>query len=260
MKLKNKVAVITGGGRGIGRAIAERFAQEGAAVFLTSRTEEELKAAAKAIGKAGGKAAYQAADISREEEVASLVAAARKELGQIDILVNNAGTLGPMKPIVETTPEEWDRVMAVNLRSAFLLTRAVLGEMMERKSGVILNISTTAAKQAHPLSSSYASSKAGMIALTRVTATEAGRSGVRVNCICPGAVDGTKMWAEVSEGVQKAFKVSHEEFTRQAYEGTQLGRALNPGEIAAAALFLCSDEAAAITGQAVNVDGGLVFF
>jgi NAD(P)-dependent dehydrogenase (short-subunit alcohol dehydrogenase family) len=209
MKLKDKVAVITGGGRGIGRAIAERFAQEGAAVFLASRTEEELKAAAEAIGKAGGRAGFLAADISQESEVEKVVASARKEFGQIDILVNNAGTLGPMKPIVETTPEEWDRVMAVNLRSAFLLTRAVMSEMMERKSGAILNISTSAAKQAHPLSSTYASSKAGMIALTRVAATEAGRSGVRVNCICPGAVDGTKMWAEVSEGVQKAFKVTH---------------------------------------------------
>ncbi len=260
MKLKDQTTIVTGGGRGIGRAIGERFAKEGAAVFLTSRTEDELRQVSDGISKAGGKAAFLAADVSQEADVEKVVAAARKEFGQIDILVNNAGILGPMKPIAETSTEEWDRVMAVNLRSAFLLTRAVLPEMMERKRGVILNISTTAAKMAHALSSTYASSKAGMLALTRVAASEAGRSGVRVNSICPGPVDGTKMWAEVSEGVQREFKISHEEFTQQAYNMTQLGRPLSPEEIAAAALFLCSDEAGSITGQSINADAGSMVF
>ena len=260
MKLKDQVAIITGGGRGIGRAIAERFAREGAAVFLTSRTESQLQSAADAIKKNGGKAGFLASDVGREDDLEKVVAAARQKFGQVDILVNNAGILGPVKPVAETSATEWDHVMAVNLRSAFLLTRAVLPGMLERKRGVILNVSTVAAKLSFPLGSTYAASKAGLIALTRVTSAEVSSAGVRVNAICPGPVDGTEMWQELGDGIASATGMTREQFQQQAYGNIHLGRPLTLEEIAGAALFLCSDEAAGITGQAINADGGMVFY
>ncbi len=259
MRLKDRVALITGGGRGIGRAIAERFAAEGAAVFLTARTEDELKAAAHAVTASSGRAAYLVADIGTEDAVETIVSAARKEFGRIDILVNNAGILGPVKPLTAITAGEWDRVLSVNLRSAFLLTRAVMPEMMERKSGNILNISTIAAKTAYPMTVTYAVSKAGMLALTRTTAAEGGPAGVRANTLCPGPVEGGDMWLELGDAIEKVAGLPSDKFRAQAYDSLLLKRPVSLEEVAATAAFLCSDEAAGITGQAVNVDGGQVY-
>jgi len=150
MLLQGKVAVVTGGGRGIGRAIARRFAAEGAAVLIASRTEAELRHVASEIEQAGGKSAWVAGDVAREADCAHIVAAARDRLGAVDILVNNAGDYGPVKPVEEISPEEWDRVIAVHLRGAFLLTRLVLPEMYRRKSGAVVNISSLSAKSAFP--------------------------------------------------------------------------------------------------------------
>ena len=258
MRLKDRVVLITGG-RGIGRAIAERFAAEGATVYLTARTEKELEETVTAITEAGGKAAYMAADIATEEAVESVVSAARKEFGRVDILVNNAGILGPVKPLTAITAEEWDRVLAVNLRSAFLLTRSVMPGMMERKSGNILNISTIAAKTAYPMTVTYAVSKAGMLALTRTTAAEGGPVGVRANTLCPGPVEGGDMWLELGDAIEKVAGLPSDKFRAQAYDGLLLKRPVSLEEVAATAAFLCSDEAAGITGQAVNVDAGQVY-
>ncbi|MBI4462847.1 MAG: SDR family NAD(P)-dependent oxidoreductase, partial [Acidobacteria bacterium] len=180
MRLKDRVAVITGGGRGIGRAIAERFAREGAAVLLASRTKSQLEDAAKAIRQAGGRVAYEVADVSLEADVARLVQSAEQQFGRIDILVNNAGIYGPVRELHTVTPEEWDRVLAINLRSAYLMTHAVLPGMLGHRRGVILNMSTVSAKQAYAWSGPYAASKAGMIALTRAVAAEVGQAGIRV--------------------------------------------------------------------------------
>jgi 3-oxoacyl-[acyl-carrier protein] reductase len=237
MQLKGQVALITGGGRGIGRAIAERFAREGAAVALASRTEAELEATRETIRRAGGRAACFPGDVSQEAFVTRLVDETRQQLGEIGVLVNNAGIYGPLKPIYELATEDWDRVLSINLRGAFLLTRAVLPGMVQRGRGVVLNISSDSGKHAYPLSGGYAVSKAGLIALTRAAAADVSRQGVRVNALCPGPVKGTRMWEELGAGLQQAFQL-----------------------IAAAALFLCSEEASAITGQAVNVDGGTVFY
>lgn len=260
MKLEGQVAVITGGGRGIGRAIAERFAREGAAVMLASRTETELKAAVAAIQKEGGRAASLAGDIGEEAMVARLVEKTRRQWGEIDILVNNAGIYGPVKPLGEVTAEEWDRVMSVNLRSAFLLTRAVLPVMAKRGRGVVLNISSVSGKHAFAFDGAYAASKAGLLALTRTAAAEVARGGVRVNALCPGPVEGTRMWEEVGQGLQKALNLSGKQLMEQTNAQLLQGRPQKPEEVAAAAVFLCSEEASAITGQAVNVDGGLVFY
>jgi NAD(P)-dependent dehydrogenase (short-subunit alcohol dehydrogenase family) len=260
MKLTDQVAIITGGGRGIGRAIAERFAREGAAVVITSRTPGQLEETSRAIRQGGGRVASEVADVSQESEVARVVESAARQFGPIHLLVNNAGMYGPVRELQAITPEEWDQVLGVNLRSAYLMTRAVLPGMLDRRRGVILNISTVSAKHAYPWSGPYAASKAGMIALTRAVAAEVARSGVRVNALCPGPVRGTAMWHEVGHELARKMGITIEELGRQTRESILQGRPQETEEVAAAALFLCSDEASAITGQALNVDGGTVFY
>jgi NAD(P)-dependent dehydrogenase (short-subunit alcohol dehydrogenase family) len=259
MLLSNQVALITGSGRGIGRAMARLFAQEGASVFLTARTETELTATAAEINKAGS-AAYLVADLAVESSCVSLVSAAREKFGRINILVNNAGHYGPVVPVEDYPLSEFDRVISVHLRAAFLLSKLVLPEMYARGSGVILNISSLSAKSAFAWGSAYAAAKAGLLRLTRVTAAEGARKGVRVNAICPGPVTETVMSKELGAVLARKLGVSPED-QLQGFLNTLLqGRGQTAEEIARAALFLCSEQSSAITGQAINVDGGAAFF
>jgi NAD(P)-dependent dehydrogenase (short-subunit alcohol dehydrogenase family) len=284
MKLKDKVAIVTGSGRGIGRAIARRFAAEGAAVLVTARTAAECDAVAREINAAaagasargsgagsgaasadaaatgaGGRAVAVAADVSRVADCERILAAARQHFGRVDILVNNAGVYGPVKPIEEVTPEEWDATQAVNLRSAFVLMRLVLPEMYARRSGAIVNISSISAKAAFPWGGAYAASKAGMLGLTRIAAAEAARQGVRVNAICPGPVFETRMSQELGAELSRRMGMDNEKQKEDFIQGVLQGRPQTADEIAAAALFLASDEASAITGQSLNVDGGVIY-
>jgi NAD(P)-dependent dehydrogenase (short-subunit alcohol dehydrogenase family) len=260
MLLAGKVAVITGGGRGIGRAVALKFAGEGAAVVVAARTKSEIEAVAKEIGDARGRAAAVPADVAEEKNCEYLIRAAEAQFGRVDILVNNAGEYGPVKPIEEITPQEWDRVIAVHLRGAYLLTRLVLPGMYARASGAILNISSLSAKSAFGWGSPYAAAKAGMLGLTRVAAAEAARKGVRVNAICPGPVTETKMSKDLGKTLAERIGVSEEKQLASFLETVLQGRGQTADEIAAAALFLCSDHASAITGQSLNVDGGTAFY
>lgn len=266
MLLENKVALITGSGRGIGRAIARLFAQEGASVFLTARTEKELAATAQEIkGQKRSEArrapaAYAVADLIREADCVRVVKAAKKEFGRIDVLVNNAGHYGPVVPVQDYPLPEFDKVIAVHLRAAFLLSKLVLPEMYARGSGLILNISSLSAKAAFAWGSAYAAAKAGMLGLTRVTAAEAGRKGVRVNALCPGPVTETVMSQELGATLAKKLGVSPKEQLEGFLNTLLQGRAQTADEVARAALFLCSDQSSAITGQAINVDGGAAFF
>jgi NAD(P)-dependent dehydrogenase (short-subunit alcohol dehydrogenase family) len=260
MLLAEKVAVITGGGRGIGRAIALRFAGEGAAVVVAARTKSEIEAVAQEVRKAGGRAAAIPADVADENDCERLIHEAASHFGRVDILVNNAGEYGPVKPVEEIVPAEWDRVIAVHLRGAYLLTRLVLPGMYARGSGVILNISSLSAKSAFGWGSPYAAAKAGMLGLTRVAAAEAARKGVRVNAICPGPVTETKMSKDLGQTLAERLGVSKEDQLSGFLNTILQGRGQTANEIAAAALFLCSDQASAITGQALNVDGGAAFF
>ena len=259
MLLQGRIAIVTGGGRGIGRAIARRFAAEGAAVLVAARTESEVRAVAAEIESAGGRAAYVAGDVSREKDCAHIASVAEDRLGGVGILVNCAGDYGPVKPVEEIAPEEWDRVIATHLRGAFLLTRLVLPGMYERGAGVILNISSISAKAAFPWGAPYAAAKAGMLALTRITAAESARRGVRVNAICPGPVTETKMSQELGIAIGARLGLSPEAELKQFLESILQGRGQTVEEIAAAATFLASDQASAITGQSLNVDGGAVF-
>jgi NAD(P)-dependent dehydrogenase (short-subunit alcohol dehydrogenase family) len=265
MRLHNQTALITGSGRGIGRAIARLFAEEGASVFLTARTEEQLASTAQEINKAREspaniRAAYLPADLTQEADCRRLFDAARKEFGRIDILVNNAGHYGPVVPVEEYPLAEFEKVIAVHLRAAFLLSQLVLPEMYARGSGIILNISSLSAKSAYAWGSAYAAAKAGMLGLTRVAAAEAARKGVRINAICPGPVTETEMSKDL--GATLAKKLGMDPKTQlDGFLSTLLqGRGQTAAEIAHAALFLCSDASSAITGQSINVDGGAAFF
>jgi NAD(P)-dependent dehydrogenase (short-subunit alcohol dehydrogenase family) len=260
MLLEKKVALITGSGRGIGRAIAKLFAKEGACVFLTARTEAELAAAAKEIAAEGGKASYAPADLAREVDCARVAATAREKFGRVDILVNNAGHYGPVVPVEEYPLEEFDKVIAVHLRAAFVLSKLVLPEMYARKSGVILNISSLSAKAAFGWGSAYAAAKAGLLGLTRVMAGEASRQGVRVNAICPGPVTETEMSKELGKTLAEKLGVSPEEQLKGFLSSLLQGRGQTAMEIAQAALFLCSEMSSAMVGQSINVDGGAAFF
>ena len=260
MLLQNKVALITGSGRGIGRAMAKLFAQEGARVFLTARTDAELSATAKEIVAAHGEAAYITADLTREADCPHVVAAARQKFARIDILVNNAGHYGPVVPVADYPLEEFDSVIAVHLRAAFVLSKLVLPEMYARKSGIILNISSLSAKSAFGWGSAYAAAKAGLLGLTRVMAAEASRQGVRVNAICPGPVTETVMSKELGNTLAEKLGVSPEEQLKGFLNSILQGRGQTAMEIAQAALFLCSDMSTAIVGQSINVDGGAAFF
>jgi NAD(P)-dependent dehydrogenase (short-subunit alcohol dehydrogenase family) len=260
MQLRDRVALITGSGRGIGRAIAQLFAKEGAAVFLTARTEKELSATAGEISSGGGRAAFAPADLVQEAECTHVVAACREKFGRIDILVNNAGHYGPVVPVEEYPLAEFDKVIAIHLRAAFLLSKLVLPEMYARSSGVILNISSLSAKAAYSWGSAYAAAKAGMLGLTRVTAAEGARKGVRVNAICPGPVTETQMSKNLGAVLAKKMGVSAEEQLAGFLNGLLQGRAQTAEEIARAALFLCSEQSSAMTGQSVNIDGGVAFY
>jgi 3-hydroxybutyrate dehydrogenase len=260
MLLQGQTVLITGSGRGIGRAIAHLFAKEGASVFLTARTQEQLTSTAAEISNAGGYAAFMAADIAKEESCRRLVHAAREKYGPVSILVNNAGHYGPVAPVEEYSLADFDDVIAVHLRATFLLTQLVLPEMYAHEYGVILNISSLSAKSAFPWGSAYAAAKAGMLGLTRVTAAEAARKGVRVNAICPGPVTETVMSKELGATLAKKIGVSSEEQLAGFLQSILQGRGQTADEIARAALFLCSEASSAITGQSINVDGGAAFF
>lgn len=260
MLLNGQVAIVTGAGRGIGRGIALRFAREGCSILLAARTQKEIDAVAAEIKAHGGKAAAFAGDVSRESDCQNIVEAARKHFHRIDILVNNAGILGPVKAVEEISPKEWDEVITVNLRGPFLLSRLVLPQMYERSSCTIINISSVAAKAAFQWNSPYAASKAGLVGFTRTLAAEAARKGVRVNAICPGPVPETEMSQALGKALADRLHADPEQLFKGFLESILQGKPQTAADVADAALFLASSQSVAITGQTLNVDGGMSFY
>ena len=260
MLLTGQVAIVTGGGRGIGRAIAARFAREGCAVLLAARTQAQVDSVAAELKSEGHKAAAIAVDVSQESGCQAIVDAARKQFDRIDILVNNAGVLGPVKAVEEMSAKEWDEVIAVNLRGPFLLSRLVLPEMYQRGSGAIINISSVAAKAAFQWNSPYAASKAGLVGFTRTLAAEAARKGVRVNAICPGPVPETEMSQALGKALADRLHADQDALFKGFLERILQGKPQTAADVADAALFLASSQSAAITGQTLNVDGGMSFY
>ena len=255
MKLDGKATIVTGGGRGIGRVIALRFASEGAAVLVAGTTVEAVEAVAQEIRERGGRALAVSTDVADESQVERMVSSAMSEFGGIDILVNNAGIAGPTALVPEVSREDWDRTLAVNLTGAFLCAKHALPGMIERRSGSIINITSIAGLRAYALRSPYAASKWAMIGLTRTLAEEAGRYNITVNAIAPGPVRGPRI-DSVIRNRAAAMNRSVEEVEREYVEPTALKRMVEEDDIAAMALFLASEEGRNITGETINISGG----
>lgn len=247
MRLQDRVALVTGGGSGIGRAVCLRFAQEGAHVIAADWHEDRAQETAALVEAAGGAAHGVRADVSREDDVAALVDAAQLRFGPVDILVNNAA-ISDGDDIRTISVEQWDRNLAVVLRSVFLCTKAVLPGMIAQRRGSVVNIASVngqAALGGEP----YSAAKAGVINLTKNLAVKYGAYGVRANVIAPGTVE-TPIWQARLDEQPDIFE--------RLTAWYPLGRIGQPEDIANAALFLASEEAAWVTGAVLNVDGGLM--
>jgi NAD(P)-dependent dehydrogenase (short-subunit alcohol dehydrogenase family) len=248
--LNEKVALITGGGRGIGRAIALAFARQGARVAVAARTREQVESVAQEIG---GNAIALVCDVANPDSVKEIFADLKP-----DILVNNAG-IAESATLSNTTDELWHRHLAINLSGTFYCTRAALPAMLEKGWGRIINIASIAAKTGAPYISAYAASKHGVLGLTRSVALEVGASGVTVNAICPGYVD-TEMVSRGVEQITTKTGRSAEEALDAIKKMSPQNRLVTPEEVATLALLLASDEGRGINGQGINIDGGSVLF
>lgn len=255
LKLKDKTALITGASRGIGRSIALGFAAEGARVAVTARTTQDLDSLVQQIRALGREAVAIPADLLELSTVPGLIGLAERELGSLDILVNNAGLGGSSnpKPVIEFDDEFWNRSLALNLTAPYLLCKAVLPSMIEREGGRIINIASLASRTPQIHGVAYATSKHGMLGLTRTLALEIAKDGITVNAICPGPVQ-TEM---NDRRIQYDSERLGIEFSELEARLTPIGRRLQPQEIVPMAILLASDESAAITGQAFNICGGM---
>jgi len=255
MRLADKVAIVTGSGRGIGKGIAVKFAQEGAKVLIVDIDPKTAEATATEIQKAGGQARWRKVDVTKEAEVKDMVAFALREFGQIDILVNNAGIV-QAAPFLELTEQDWDAILAVNLKGVVLCTKAVVAEMMKRKSGKIINIASRAGKVGIAHMASYCASKFAVVGLTQSNAMEFAPH-ITVNAICPGIVM-TYMWEEyLPVTLGKIRGLSPKEMQQSRLATVPMGRPQYPEDVAKVALFLASSDADYITGLAIMDTGGM---
>lgn len=254
-RLAGKVAIITGASKGTGAVMARQFAEEGARVLLTARSEDAVKEAAEA---AGNGAIGMRCDVTREEDVVAMVDRALDAFGHVDILLNNAVIPGKDLHVWEQTLENWNAVFAICITAPMLTSREVLKRsMMERRTGSIINFSSTAGWTGMPRKSHYVSSKAGLRALTKVIATEAGPYGVRCNCLVPGGIE-TDLWKNWGIRMAGEQGITFEEWKTQNLSSVPLQTISQPEDIGNLALFLASDESRTITGQSINCDAGSI--
>jgi len=247
MRFRDRKVLVTGSGRGIGQAIALAFAAEGAAVAVNAAHQATAEDTATRIRHAGGKAIAIEADVTSEDQVERMVARVVRELGGLDILVNNAGTSHPIIPTLEQKTADFDRVIATNLRSAYVCCKAAGKVMVPQHSGKIVNVASISGLTGQPMRTGYAPSKAAMINMTMALAVEWGRHGINVNAVSPGHVLTELVRGSISKGV----------FSEEALVNrTALGRLSTPEDVAAAVLFLASEEARSITGHNLVVDCG----
>jgi NAD(P)-dependent dehydrogenase (short-subunit alcohol dehydrogenase family) len=255
MQLEGRVAIVTGAGGGIGRAIALRFAREGAAVVVSGPRKENVESVTAEVWALPGRARAAIADVRDEGAVARMVEAAVAEFGTIDILVNNAGIAGPTAPVHELRSDDWDHVIGVNLTGAYLCAKHVVPHMIARRAGGIINITSIAGLIGYPLRSPYAASKWGMIGLTRTWALELGGHGITVNAIAPGSVRGARI-NRVIAARAAAQGLPEAEVEREFLRPTALKRMVEEDEIAAVAVFLVAETGRNITGETLNVSAG----
>jgi len=245
MKLGGKVAIITGGGRGIGKAISLKFAEQGAKVVINAHTDiNAMIKTAKEIRSLGSNSLPIAADVSNEKNVKEMVGTTIREFGKIDILVNNAGIFRPA-PIKRLSVEDWDAVINVNLKGAFLCSKHVGQQMIRQKSGVIINVASIAGLIPVVYSGAYSPSKAGLISLTQVLAIEWAKYNIRVNAICPGSIQ-TALTNTEWAGKKREARI----------KTIPLKRFGKPEEVAKTAVFLACNDSSYVTGHALVVDGG----
>ena len=261
MRLKDKVAIVTGGGRGIGKAISLTFASEGATVVVAARTLSKLEETAEEIKSKGGRATAIQTDVSDEKQVQQMVAQTLDEHGQIDILVNNSGIGGPTARVVDLKLEDWSEVLAIDLTGSMLCSREVLKHMIPRRSGNIINIAAEGGRggdgrSGYPMRSPYCCAKMGIIGLTETLAVEVGEYNIRVNCISPAAVRGERL-VNVVKGRSEATGVPFDELMSKITANYSLKRPTEESEVAATAVFLASNESSAITGQTIIPNCGL---
>jgi 3-oxoacyl-[acyl-carrier protein] reductase len=257
MRLADKVAMVTGAARGMGRAIALRFAREGAEIAAVDVDGEALQEVVEEICAQGRRGLAIRADLARLSEIDRAVDQTLQAFGKIDILVNNAGVTKALG-IFDITEADWDWMHSVNLKGLFFCLQRVARDMARRKQGKIINIASIAGK-GYPGTSNaaYAASKGGVIALTKVAAQLLGPDNINVNAICPG-VTRTDMFQRLAQERARQRGVSVEEIVKAREETVPLRRSNTPDDIAMMAVFLASDESANVTGQAINVDGGLM--
>ena len=252
-RLAGKVALITGGGTGIGRAIAVAFAREGASVAVAGRRLEKVKEVAAEIDQLGFAALPLVCDVTRAKDADHAVAETARKFGKVNVLVNNAGTLS-VSTVDTISEEDWDRVVAVNLKGSFLMSRAALKEFRKAGSGTIVNIGSVLGLVAMKDRAAYCASKGGVTLLTKAMALDHAHENVRVNCICPSIVE--------TELVKGLFDDSEQgRRLRQSREGTiPLGRFGRPADVAELAVYLAAEESSWLTGVAIPLDGGLTAF
>jgi NAD(P)-dependent dehydrogenase (short-subunit alcohol dehydrogenase family) len=262
LKIKNKIAIVTGGGNGIGRAIAMRLAAEGARVIVADLKIDAAQKIAAEIKTQKGEALAVACDATKHQDVEDMIRKTLDTYGQIDILVNNVGGGSGLGLVAKAKIEDWDETIAVNLKSTFLCCRAVAGTMMKRKQGRIINISSISGKSGETLIGAYSAAKFGVLGLTQVLARELARHDITVNAVCPGYVF-TPGWERLAQSLKDNYSTMADKSLQEIFEGrvkstTPLGRPQAPEDIASLVAYLASEEAKNITGQAINVDGGAV--
>ena len=254
--LAERHAVVTGGGRGIGAAIASHLAALGARVTIVGRSGERLKRTAAAMREGGAEVAAFTCDVTDETSVKEAFADARARFGAPYVLVNNAGQ-ALAAPFLEMTRAQWDRLIAVNLTGTYLCTREVLPSMIASRAGRVINVASTAGIKGYTKLAAYCASKHGVVGLTRALALETAKLGVTINAVCPGYTD-TDMAQSAVDNIVATLGVSPEEALRIITRPIPRGSMIQPAEVANAVAWLCSPDATAITGQAIAVAGGEV--
>ena len=256
MEVQGQVAIVTGAGRGIGRATALELARMGADIAIAEMDRTGAERTAGEVTALGRRALVVSTDVTSQKDLTAMAERTRADLGRIDVLINNAG-IHRAAATLDVTEEHWDAIMNVNAKAVFFACQAVLPTMIAQKRGVIVSLASLSGKVGSRTNLPYNASKAAVISITKSLAIAHAADGIRVNCVCPGFVE-TDMWSKVATELSALLGVTPAEFTRQRTASVPLGRMGRPEDVANVIGFLCSEKASYMTGQAINVTGGVI--